>query len=302
MVHVSRIDLNLFVVFDAVFSEGGVTAAAARLNLTQPAVSHALARLRLAFGDPLFVRQGRALVPTPRARRAIGGVRAAIHGLSATLADAGGFQPATARLTFTVGMRDITETVLMPELMARLARAAPQVALNVVRAGRRSLQAELAAGTVDAAIDVLLPLGPGVKRHKLMSEPLAVLARRGHPRIRRRLTLARYLAEDHVVVSARRRGEAAVDLELARAGHQRRVRLRCQHHFAAARAVARTDLVCTVTAQMARILASAQPLQVLRFPLPTRDFDAFLYWHDNLEADPANQWLRALLIAAARTA
>ncbi|MDR3469806.1 MAG: LysR family transcriptional regulator [Xanthobacteraceae bacterium] len=301
MVHVSRIDLNLFVVFDAIFSEGGVTAAAARLNLTQPAVSHALARLRLAFGDPLFVRQGRTLVPTPRARRAIGEVRAAIRGLSATLADAGGFRPADARQTFTVGMRDITETTLMPDLMARLARAAPQVALSVVRAGRRSLEAELAAGTVDAAIDVLLPLGGAVKRQKLMSEPLAVLARRDHPRIRRRLTLARYLAEDHVVVSARRRGEAAVDLELARAGHQRWVKLRCQHYFAAARAVARTDLVCTVTAEMARLLARAQPLQVLRFPLPTREFDAFLYWHDNLDADPANRWLRELLVAAART-
>jgi len=300
MVHGSKIDLNLFVVFDAIFSEGGVTQAARRLNLTQPAVSHALARLRHAFGDPLFVRQGRVLVPTPLARRVIDEVRAAIHALRATLAGASGFRPSTARQAFTVGMRDLTETALMPALVTRICRAAPQVSLTVVRVGRRTLEAELAAGTVDAAIDVLLPLSEAVKRVKLSGEPLAVVARKGHPRVKGRLTLDRYLAEDHVLVSARRRGEAAEDLELVRAGHQRRVRLRCQHYFAAARAVARTNLLCTVTASVARILAGAEPLQVLRFPLPTREFDAFLYWHGNLDGDPANQWLRQLLIAAAR--
>lgn len=155
MVHVSRIDLNLFVVFDAIYSEGGVTGAARRLNLTQPAVSHALARLRHAFGDPLFARQGRALVPTPLARRAIGDVRAAIRGLSATLSGATGFQPETTQQTFTIGMRDITEIFLMPELVARLARTAPHVGISVVRVGRRALEGELAAGTVDVAVDAL---------------------------------------------------------------------------------------------------------------------------------------------------
>ncbi len=300
MAHGSRIDLNLFVVFDAIFSEGGVTQAARRLNLTQPAVSHALARLRQSFDDPLFVRQGRALVPTALAQRVIGEVRTAIHGLRATLDGATGFQPATARHTFTVGMRDLTETALMPLLATRICRTAPQVSLSVVQASRRTLETELAAGMVDAAIDVLLPLGDAVKRQKLSSEPLAVLARKGHPRIKGRLTLSRYLAEEHVMVSARRRGEAIEDLELARAGHQRRVRLRCQHYFAAARAVARTNLICTVTASVAQILARAEPLQLLRFPLPTREFDAFLYWHATRDGDPANKWLRELLTAAVR--
>jgi DNA-binding transcriptional LysR family regulator len=302
MVHVSKIDLNLFLVFEAVYSEGGVTQAARRLNLTQPAISHALARLRHAFDDPLFVRQGRAVVPTPLARRIVGEVRQAIHGLQATLAGATGFRPETARQTFTIGMRDITETALMPALMARLTRAAPQVAVAVVRAGRRTLEPELAAGTVNAAIDVLLPLTDAVKRARLLTEPLAVVVRKGHPRITTRLTLQRYLAEDHVMVTARRRGQAAEDLELARAGHQRRVRLRCQHYFAAARAVARTDLVCTVTASVARILSQALPLRVHRFPLPVQAFDAFLYWHGNVDADPANQWLRQQIVAAAKGA
>ncbi len=296
MAHVSRIDLNLFLVFDAVYSEGGVTAAARRLNLTQPAISHALARLRQAFDDPLFVRQGRAVMPTPLARRIIGEVRQSIHGLQATLAGATGFRPETARQTFTIGMRDLTETALM----ARLDRAAPQLAVAVVRVGRRTLEAELAAGTVQAAIDVTLPLSDAVRRARLSTEPLAVIARKDHPRIGRRLTLQRYLAEDHVVVTARRRGQSVEDLELARAGQQRRVRLRCQHYFAAARAVSQTDLVCTVTAPVARILGQALPLRLYRFPLPVPAFDAFLYWHSSADADPANQWLRREIVAAAK--
>ncbi len=300
MVHVSRIDLNLFLVFDAVYSEGGVTAAARRLNLTQPAISHALARLRQAFDDPLFVRQGRAVMPTPLARRIIGEVRQSIHGLQATLAGATGFRPETARQTFTIGMRDLTETALMPGLTARLDRAAPQLAVAVVRVGRRTLEAELAAGTVQAAIDVTLPLSDAVRRARLSTEPLAVIARKDHPRIGRRLTLQRYLAEDHVMVTARRRGQSVEDLELARAGQQRRVRLRCQHYFAAARAVSQTDLVCTVTAPVARILGQALPLRLYRFPLPVPAFDAFLYWHSSADADPANQWLRREIVAAAK--
>ncbi|MGO4714719.1 LysR family transcriptional regulator [Bradyrhizobium sp. 2TAF24] len=300
--HLSRIDLNLFLVFDAIYSEGGVTAAARRLNLTQPAISHALARLRDQLGDPLFTRQGRSLAPTPAARRMIGPVRLAIQGLRGTLAGAGSFQPATARHSFTLGMRDLLETWLLPELATRLHAAAPQIDLAVVKVSRRELEMELAAGTIDAAVDVLLPLSRAVQRTRLADEPLRVLARRGHPRIGKQLTLKRYLTEDHVMVSARRRGLALEDLELARDGHQRNVRLRCQHYFAAARVVADTDLLCTLTAPVARILGEALPLQVLRFPLTTQRFDLFLYWHGQAEADPANRWLRQTVLEAARAA
>ncbi|MEW6644757.1 MAG: LysR family transcriptional regulator [Pseudomonadota bacterium] len=300
--HLSRIDLNLFLVFDAIYSEGGVTAAARRLNLTQPAISHALARLREALSDPLFVRQGRSLAPTPAARRMIGPVRQAIQSLRGTLADAGGFQPATARRSFTIGMRDLLETWLLPELATRIRAAAPHVDLAVVKVSRRELEMELSAGTIDAAIDVLLPLPRAVQRERLAGEPLGVLARRDHPRVGRRLTLPRYLAEDHVMVSARRRGLALEDLELSRDGHQRNVCLRCQHYFAAARVVSRSDMLCTLTMPVARILGEVLPLQVLRFPLTTERFDLFLYWHGQSEGDPASQWLRQQVIAAARAA
>jgi DNA-binding transcriptional LysR family regulator len=297
MAYLSNIDLNLFVVFDAIFTEGGVTQAARRLNLTQPAVSHALAKLRDTCGDPLFVRNGRTLSPTPAARQMISAVRQSIYGLKTTLGSLTAFDPQTARLQFTIGMRDVLESTLLPELMPAICRQAPHINIAVVRAGRRDLEAELGSGAIDAAIDVLLPVSSDVRQTRITAQSLAVLARKGHPRLRGKLTLKSYLAEEHIVVSSRRRGQSQEDLELARGGYRRSVRLRCQHYFAAARVVSTTDLLCSTTRPVADVLAKVLPLQVLTFPLATPDFDAFLYWHANVDADPANRWLRALLVA-----
>jgi DNA-binding transcriptional LysR family regulator len=296
MTHLSNIDLNLFVVFDAIYTEGGVTQAARRLNLTQPAVSHALAKLRSTCGDPLFVRNGRTISPTPAARRMISAVRQSIYGLKTTLGGMTAFDPGTARLQFTIGMRDLLESTLLPELMTAICKQAPHVDIAVVKAGRRNLEAELASGAIDAAIDILLPVSDDVRQTRLTTQSLAVLARRKHPRIHGKLTLKSYLAEEHIVVSSRRRGQSREDLELAGAGYRRSLRLRCQHYFAAARVVANTDLLCSTTGPVANVLAEVIPLQVLKFPLATPDFDAFLYWHANVDADPANRWLRTLLL------
>jgi DNA-binding transcriptional LysR family regulator len=298
--HPSNLDLNMFVVFDAIYNEGGVTAAARRLNLTQPAISHALAKLRDAFDDPLFVRQGRTIAPTPVARRMMPIVRQSIQSLRSAFSDAQGFAPASARQRFTIGMRDLLETSLLPKLMKQLATEAPHVELAVIKANRRQLETELAAGTIDAAIDVLLPVSADVHRMRIANESLAVLARKRHPRINGRLTLKAYLAEQHIVVSARRRGQSMEDIELGRAGHRRDIRLRCQHYYAAARVVCATDLLCSMTEPVARILGELLPVQVLRLPLKMPKFGAFLYWHANSETDPASQWLRQQLLAAAR--
>ena len=296
MAHLSTVDLNLFVVFDAIYTEGGVTQAARRLNLTQPAVSHALAKLRATCGDPLFVRNGRTISPTPAARRMIATVRQSIYGLKATLDSAADFDPGTAKLKFTIGMRDLLELSLLPQLMNSICTHAPHIDIAVVRASRRELEAELAGGAIDAAIDVLLPVSSEVRQTRIAAQSMAVVARKQHPRIGGKLSLKSYLAEQHIMVTSRRRGQSLEDLELARAGHHRNIRLRCQHYFAAARVVCTTDLLCTTTRPVAKTLSALLPIQALPFPLATPDFDAFLYWHANVDADPANRWLRSLLL------
>jgi len=290
--HVSRIDLNLLVVLDAIYAEGSITRAGRRLNLSQPAISHALGRLRHMLGDPLFVRQGRLVAPTPLARRMIEPIRRALQTIEATLTRDDRFAPQSAVKHFTVGMRDAMEAAVLPGLMRRIGASAPRVTLSTIRIERRELERELSAGTVDAAIDVLLPLPEEIRRQRLGTEWLTVVTRRRHPSIGAKLTLRSYLAQEHISVSSRRRGLSAEDFELGRRNLRRRIRLRCQSHFAACRVASETDLIVTMPQRHARILNAQFGNRLLPFPLKVPAFDTYLYWHANADGDPANAWLR----------
>src|SRR5262245_44966318 len=131
--HLSSIDLNLFVVFDTIYAEGGITRAGKRLNLSQPAISHALGRLRLMFDDPLFVRRGHAMAPTPLARQMIEPIRQALQSLEVTVTRVNRFDPGSAAKRFTVGLRDALESAVLGELMAGIARSAPGIDVSAVR-------------------------------------------------------------------------------------------------------------------------------------------------------------------------
>ena len=290
--HIERVDLNLFVVFEAIYTEGGITAASGKLHLTQPAVSHALGRLRDVFGDPLFERQGRHMVPTPLARNLIGPVRDALRGLEISLNEADRFDPSTSDRRFTLGVRDVLETTVLPPLMARLGEEAPGVKLTTVRADRRRVESELAAGSLDAAVDIWLPLSEGVHRRRMVGNQLVVLAREGHPRVGDTLSLDEYLAEDHVVASSRRAGAGIEDMELSRMGLERSIRLRCQHYFAACRVISETDLLLTIPERYARVANLAFGNRLLTLPLELPQLDSYLYWHTNVNTDPASVWLR----------
>jgi DNA-binding transcriptional LysR family regulator len=295
-VHLNRIDLNLFVVLDAIYTEGSVTKAGHKLHLTQPAISHALARLREMFGDPLFEREGRAMVPTPLARSLIEPLRRTLRNLEITLNEVSRFDPATSQKRFTVGVRDVLESTLLPNFMQRVTAIAPQIEILVVRVDRRSLESELAMGTVDAAMDVLLPLSDNIHRSRVALDPLVVVARNGHPKLRKKLDLVAYLKLDHILVSSRRSGPALEDVELSRQGLQRRVRLRCQHYFSACRVVSQTELILTMPESYARVANQPYGNQILPLPFVMPTMDAYLYWHANVEAEPGNRWLRQQLI------
>ena len=290
--HLSSVDLNLFVVFDTIYAEGGITRASRRLNLSQPAVSHALGRLREMFDDPLFTRHGHAMMPTPLARRMIEPIRQSLQGLEVTLSKVDRFDPGSATKRFVVGMRDALESAVLADLMGNIAKAAPRVDISVVRTERRDIERELSAGTLDVALDVMLPLPEEIRRQHLGVEWLTIVARRLHPKIRGRPTLDAYLAQEHIAVSSRRRGLSAEDFELGRHNLRRRVRLRCQNYFAACRVVSETDLILSMPQRYARVLNAHFRNQILPFPLQVPAFDSYLYWHANAEADPANAWLR----------
>jgi DNA-binding transcriptional LysR family regulator len=295
-VHISRIDLNLLVVLDAIYTEGGITRAAEKLHLTQPAISHSLGRLRELFKDELFAREGRAMVPTPLARNLIEPVRRALRGLEVTLNELETFDAAKTQKRFTLAVRDVFESTLLPALLKRVSRAAPSVDVAAVQIERRDVESELAAGTLDAALDVLLPLSDQIRRRRISLDRQVVVARKGHPAVKRGLTLATYLKQHHVLVSSRRRGPALEDVELSRQGLSRRIRLRCQHYFAACRVVSQTDLILTMPGNYAKIANRQFGNQILSLPLQMPPLDAYLYWHANVENEPANKWLREQIV------
>lgn len=302
MAHDRRVDLNLLQVLEAIHDEGGVTRAAERLNLSQSAISHSLARLRLMFGDPLFARDGRRLTATPLTRSLIGPLRQGLQSLDQLVAHAGRFDPARAAAQYTISLRDPTETLMLPSIMGRITRAAPGVDLRTVQVRRRNLEASLASGSVDLAIDIALPLSESIRRRKLAADRMVIVARRGHPQMRPGLRLETYLTQDHVMVTSRRKGPGLEDVELGTRGLKRRIRLRCRNYVAALRAVAETDLVLTMAERYASALTAGLRTQILPLPFRMPTLDLYLYWHASVDGDAANRWLRGLIGEAFKAA
>ncbi len=287
-----KVDLNLFQVFDAVYQERNLTRAGRILHITQPAVSNALRRLREVFGDALFVRTPRGVAPTPVADTIAPRVREALNLLGTSVSEGEVFQPATSGKSFAVGMHDLDEAILAPRLMQRLGREAPGVSVECVEVARPDLESELAAGSLDLALDVPLFSVPQLCRQQVSTERYVCALRRDHPRASEPLTLERYLALEHIHVSSRRRGVGHVDMALEQLGLERRIRLRMRSYVAAPQVVATTDLALTIP----RALAVRHELALLELPFSVDRLDQFLYWHRSADRDRANTWLRTVLL------
>ncbi len=297
MVHIDRVDLNLYVVLDAIYQEGSITRAATRLNLTQPAVSHALARLREAYDDPLFVRAGNRMAPTAATRAMIQPVREALQQLQATFNAPQGFNPATNRKQMVVAMRGVVESVLLPDLVAQLESQAPLMQFTSIRVPRRDMETELAAGRLDLAFDVLLPVAASIRHQVLQEDRFVVVARKRHPQLRGGLDLERYLGLRHVVVSSRRSGPVVEDFELGRLGYHRQIGMRCQNYFVALSTVARSQMLLTVPENYALRNHHYHDLKIWPMPVPLQPVASYMYWHEAAQGDPANDWLRQQVMA-----
>ncbi|WP_370223668.1 LysR family transcriptional regulator [Pararhodobacter marinus] len=295
--HISRTDLNLFVVFEAIYSQGGVTRAADTLNLSQPTISHALARLRERVDDPLFVRHGQKLMPTPVAQQMIGPVREALKLFERTLGELDGFDPKTATLAFSLGMRSLMESTYFLPLILALGESAPGVTVASGQFDRRRLEPLLSSGELNAVIDVFLPLSSEIKREHLGWAPTVVVARRGHPLVSGAIDLDTYLRAEHVLVTSRMQGLGPEDVALARDGNRRNIRARCQQINTAMRMIASSNMLLTVSDTFARRANMWFDNQILPAPFETEGIDTYLYWHQNADADPANRWFRSMVRA-----
>ena len=295
-----KIDLNLFIVFDAIYSEGNLTKAANVLNLSQPAVSHALSRLRRHFDDQLFARQGNKMAPTAVAKNVISDVREALYQLQVTLVQSRQFDPSIAKKQCTISLHGSLESAYLPYLMGRLASEAPQLNLTSTGVRRSELETKLASGEIDCAIDILLPVSENVLHVQIEEDPLVVVASSKHSSLGEKLDLATYLSQSHVLASSRALGLGLEDFELGRLGLQRRVSLRCQHFFSACRVVENSEMLLTLPKTAAKMFSQILAIKVYDLPVDLPNVDVHLYWHINVDKDPANKWLRNKVLMAAK--
>jgi DNA-binding transcriptional LysR family regulator len=285
----------------ALLAEKHVTRAAKRIGITQPAMSHALNRLRATLGDPLLVRTARGMQPTPRAEAMAQPLERAWRDLSAVLAPPEAFEPSRSTHKFVIATTDYVELVLLPSLCARLWREAPGVDLRFVSIVARPDE-DLAEGRVDLAIGPPGTLGTsGVRTQTLFDDSFVCVMREDHPLAKRKLSLDAFLALPHVLISPRgETGSGIVDRTLARLGKKRRIALELPHFLVAAHLVRETDLVLTLATRVARELAPMLGLRTVAPPVEIAGFAMAIGWHERRQADAPHAWLRRLVADVAK--
>lgn len=287
-------DLNLLITLDAVLTEGSVAGAARRLGLSASAMSRALARLRETTGDPLLVRAGRGLVPTPRALELREPVHRLVEEAHAALRPAAALDLSTLTRTFTLRTREGFVENVGAALVARVSKEAPGVRLHFMPKTDRETTL-LREGTVDLETGIVgKEAGPEVRTRALFRDRFVGVVRPGHPLARGRMTLARYLAAAHVLVAREGGRQAPVDVALEALGAARNTAT-TTGSFAAALALARaSDLVATVPERQTGILRDG--MHTFDLPVDVPQLTVSMLWHPRMDADPAHRWLRGVVL------
>jgi len=291
--NLSKIDLNLFVVFDAIYTEGNLTRAGQIIGITQPAVSNALARLREAFNDPLFIRSAQGMVPTPIAQNIIVPVRQALSMLRTSMQESDSFVPSRSEKKFKINLQDAVSSFLTPHLLSKLGKEATKVSLDIDGPSNKDIANAFTTGQLDLAIASLVNPHPQLKRIKLVESQYVCVVRKDHPISQLNFTLDSYVRFSHVNLVGCEGLIGPVDTTLGKMGIQRRVIVNLPHYTVAPKVVASTDLALTLP----EIFAKDLDLKKLEVPFKVEPYELYLYWHETSHNDPANQWLRDQIIA-----
>lgn len=289
-------DLNLLVVLQALLIERSVSKTAERLNLSQPATSAALNRLRTALDDPILVREGLRMVPTPRAEELVEPIQAILAEIEQTIAKPTSFDPSTAQRTFRIATNDYGSFVLIPHFMKRLHAIAPLVDIEILEIGHPP-ETFLQEAKIDLVLADAWTLRECQCTETLFPETFTCLVRENHPRIQSELTLEHYLQENHALLSSRGRVTGNVDLALTPHRLERHVQITLPHILAIPAVVASTELVVTLATRVATRLAWDYALKTFPPPVFLDSFNIAIAWQKRMTADPALQWLRREFIA-----
>ncbi|MES2532980.1 MAG: LysR substrate-binding domain-containing protein [Pseudomonadota bacterium] len=297
--HIKDIDLNLLRLFDAVYRCSSVSRAADQLDLTQPAASQGLTRLRALLHDPLFVRASGGVAPTPKAQRLAQAVRHALATLEQALNESAEFDPLASRRTFRIHMSDIGEARFLPELMSALRSVAPGVHIETFPVPADEIADGLDRGRIDFAFG-FLPTVQDTQRQQLLTDRYIVLLREQHP-----FTLAfdssqrdpaALLASLHALdfVAVRSHSDTLRILQLLKL--QSRLRLTTEHFMVLPAIVRATDLAVVMPCNIAKGFMEQGGYAIIQPPFPLQNFSVSLHWSRRFESDPGNRWLRETLV------
>jgi len=302
--NLKSVDLNLLVAFDALMAERSVSRAAAKLGITQSALSHALKRLRIMFGEPLMRRGPRGMEPTERAislQQPMNGILANIHSIISTKL---AFDPARTKRTFKLSMSDAMSVEALPLIVRKLRKYAPNIDLLVTSSGPKDACSRIINDEVEIAIGVFPHVQPELLRRELYRDELICVADKNNPRLRRgRMDEKSYLASPHVTVAPNLDSGVQLDEIFVAMGLNRRVVATVPHYIALPALIRGTDLIGHTRLRLVNVLRSSSNLVVFPIPaqirVPELSFEEI--WHARYEDDPGHRWLRDLIIDAVRS-
>lgn len=286
--NLNRLDLNLFSVFDAIYTAGSLTKAADVLCITQPAVSNSLARLREMLNDPLFVRTGHSMTPTPVAQNIIGPAREALGLLRKSVQESHTFSPQSAEKSFNFAARDLLEVSIMPRLIGLLQATAPKITLTNYDIERKKILPAMASGNLDFFADASSFSDQHLCKRKIAQDRFIVVARKNHPALGQGMSMETFLRLGHINVSNRRTGAGPIDVGIDKLGAKRKVVVRGQHFLTVPSMIVKTDLIACLPYH----LAKHYDLSIYELPFELPPLEYFLYWHVSADHDHAHIWMR----------
>ena len=293
--NLDNFDLNLIRVFLAIARHRSVTEASRELHLTQPSVSHALARLRTLCNDPLFVRSSGGMCPTTVAQAMIEPFERALRTVRQSLSHATPFDPRRSERRFNLLLTDVGQAAYLPPLLAHLSEHAPRVGIDVLHLPIDGYPKAFTDGVADLAIGYLPTLYSGFHHQTLFQATQVCMLRADHPDIRGSLSLTQYLAATHVVVEPPGRGPGVVEKALSKARLERRIAVRLPNISPGPSIVRRTRHIMTVPAQIGLFQDAMAGVTLLPLPFEVEAMDIRVLWHERTDGDPGTRWLRAAL-------
>jgi len=293
---IRKVDLNLLVVFDMLLRLRSVSRAAEALGMSQPAMSLALKKLRIVFGEPLFVRGSRGLSPTPRAEQLAVPVQHALDRIKNDVLRQPSFEPATTGRTFTFNMADVGELVFLPRLYAHLKAVAPGANIRTVSTPPGELVDAMQSGEVDLAVGYFPGLqGAAIYQQRLFSHSFVCILRKDHPLSGGQITKKQFLEAQHAVVHQEGKSHELFEEALAAQGLRRRIVLSIPHFLAVPLVIAESDLIVTVPYAIGVSFAKMANLKLARPPIAPGPAEVKQHWHARFHHDQVNRWIRGVV-------